>query len=151
MGQNDYENLKPELSVGEVAERSGVAVSAIHFYEEKGLIGSRRNKGNQRRFKRDVLRIISLIKVAQGLGIPLEAVKNALDTLPKNRQPTGEDWQKLSKKWKEDLSERIKKMTRMRDQLNHCIGCGCLSLKECPLRNPGDKLSEKGTGAILLE
>lgn len=151
MAQYDHENLKPELSVGEVAERSGVAVSAIHFYEEKGLIGSRRNKGNQRRFKRDVLRIISLIKVAQGLGIPLEAVKNALDALPKNRQPTGEDWQKLSKKWKEDLNERIKKMTRMRDQLNHCIGCGCLSLKECPLRNPGDKLSEKGTGAILLE
>ncbi|WP_408095673.1 redox-sensitive transcriptional activator SoxR [Peredibacter sp. HCB2-198] len=151
MSKIDLENLKTELSVGEVAARSGVAVSAIHFYEEKGLISSRRNKGNQRRFKRDVLRIISLIKVAQGLGIPLEAIKKALDTMPKNRQLTGEDWHKLSSKWKEDLNERITKMTRMRDQLTHCIGCGCLSLKECPLRNPLDKLSEKGTGAVLLE
>jgi MerR family redox-sensitive transcriptional activator SoxR len=134
-----------------VAERSGVAVSAIHFYEAKGLITSWRNVGNQRRYPREALRRISIIKVAQRLGIPLASIKAALDSLPKGRTPTDQDWKKLSARWHADLDDRIAKLTQLRDQLTGCIGCGCLSMKQCPLRNPYDELSAQGPGPRLLD
>jgi MerR family redox-sensitive transcriptional activator SoxR len=140
-----------ELTVGEVAARSGVAVSAIHFYETKGLIRSWRNRGNQRRYPREVLRRVSIIKVAQRLGIPLASIKGALDMLPRGRTPTAQDWKKLSVRWHADLDERISKMAKLRDQLTGCIGCGCLSMKDCPLRNPFDELGERGPGPQLIE
>ena len=139
------------LSVGEVAARCGVAVSAIHFYEAKGLIASWRSRGNQRRYPREVLRRVSIVKVAQRLGIPLAGIKEALDSLPKGRTPTAQDWKRLSARWQADLDERIGKLSRLRDQLTGCIGCGCLSMNDCPLRNPWDVLSARGPGPRLLE
>ncbi|GAA4249297.1 MULTISPECIES: redox-sensitive transcriptional activator SoxR [Azospirillum] len=147
----DPADMDKDLSVGEVAERSGVAVSTIHFYESKGLIASWRSSGNQRRFPRDVLRRIAVIKVAQRLGVPLATIAQALKTLPDGRTPTAEDWKRLSAAWKADLDERIAVLTRLRDGLEGCIGCGCLSLGECPLRNPWDELSEDGPGPRLLD
>ncbi|TWA66644.1 MerR family redox-sensitive transcriptional activator SoxR [Azospirillum brasilense] len=147
----DPADIDKDLSVGEVAERSGVAVSTIHFYESKGLITSWRSSGNQRRFPRDVLRRIAVIKVAQRLGVPLATIAEALKTLPDGRTPTAEDWKRLSAAWKADLDERIAVLTRLRDGLEECIGCGCLSLGECPLRNPWDELSEDGPGPRLLD
>jgi MerR family redox-sensitive transcriptional activator SoxR len=151
MKKQNVSEFKTEIAVGEVAKRSGVAISALHFYEQKGLIFSRRNNGNQRMYARSVLRRIAVIKFAQTLGIPLSSIKEALDSLPENEIATAKDWQKLSNKWKADLDERIRKLVQLRDQLTHCIGCGCLSIRECRLRNPFDELSEKGPGAILLE
>jgi MerR family redox-sensitive transcriptional activator SoxR len=139
-----------ELSVGEVARRSGVAISAVHFYETKGLLSSWRTVANQRRYPREALRRVSLIKVAQRLGIPLAAIKTALDALPKGRTPTEADWRKLSARWQADLDQRIQQLTRLRDQLTGCIGCGCLSLQSCPLRNPNDMLGRKGPGPQLI-
>ncbi len=147
----DAGRIRKELSVGEVAARSGVAVSAIHFYEAKGLIRSRRNQGNQRRYAREVLRLVAVIKVAQRIGIPLAMIRDALATLPHGRTPTAADWRKLSANWKRGLDERIEKMMQLRDSLTGCIGCGCLSLKVCPLRNPRDRLGEEGPGPRLLE
>ncbi len=147
----DAGRIRKELSVGEVAARSGVAVSAIHFYEAKGLIRSRRNQGNQRRYAREVLRLVAVIKVAQRIGIPLAMIREALATLPHGRTPTAADWRKLSANWKRGLDERIEKMMQLRDSLTGCIGCGCLSLKVCPLRNPRDRLGEEGPGPRLLE
>lgn len=138
------------LSVGQVAERSGLAVSTLHFYESRGLIQSQRNAGNQRRYRRDVLRRVAIIKVAQRLGIPLADIGAALATLPCNHTPTAADWQKLSEQWQRDLGARIEQMIRLRDQLTGCIGCGCLSMQDCPLRNPSDELGEQGSGARLL-
>jgi MerR family redox-sensitive transcriptional activator SoxR len=143
--------IRKELSVGEVAARSGVAVSAIHFYEAKGLIRSRRNQGNQRRYPREVLRLVAVIKVAQRIGIPLAMIRDALATLPHGRTPTAADWRKLSANRKRGLEERIEKMMQLRDSLTGCIGCGCLSLKVCPLRNPRDRLGDEGPGPRLLE
>jgi MerR family transcriptional regulator, redox-sensitive transcriptional activator SoxR len=140
-----------ELSVGEVAARSGVAVSAIHFYESKGLIRGRRNAGNQRRYPREILRRVAVIKVAQRIGMPLGVIRDALSTLPDGRTPTAADWRRLSALWKRGLDERIERLTRLRDSLSGCIGCGCLSLKVCPLRNPEDRLSEQGCGPRLLD
>jgi MerR family redox-sensitive transcriptional activator SoxR len=140
-----------ELTVGEVAKRSGVAISALHFYEAQGLITSWRNAGNQRRFPREVLRRVSIIKVAQRIGIPLSVVKDALGSLPRGRTPTTQDWRKLSAGWKAELTERIEKMTQLRDQLDSCIGCGCLSICDCPLRNPRDELGKEGAGPRLLD
>ncbi|HBZ92477.1 MAG TPA: redox-sensitive transcriptional activator SoxR [Pseudomonas sp.] len=139
------------LSVGQVAERSGVAISTLHFYETKGLIQSQRNAGNQRRYRRDVLRRVAIIKVAQRLGIPLADIAAALATLPCDHMPTAADWQQLSAQWQRDLDARIEQMTQLRDQLTGCIGCGCLSMQDCPLRNPGDELGAQGAGARLLE
>jgi MerR family redox-sensitive transcriptional activator SoxR len=143
--------IRKELSVGEVAARSGVAVSAVHFYETKGLIRSRRNQGNQRRYPREVLRQVAVIKVAQRIGIPLAMIRDALATLPHGRTPTAADWRKLSAQWKRALEERIDRMMQLRDSLTGCIGCGCLSLKVCPLRNPRDRLGEEGPGPRLLD
>ncbi|ACB75412.1 redox-sensitive transcriptional activator SoxR [Opitutus terrae] len=143
--------LHHELSAGELATRSGVAVSAIHFYEAKGLITSWRNSANQRRYPREALRRVAIVKVAQRLGLPLASIKAALDALPKGRTPTDQDWRKLSARWRADLEQRIAKLTQLRDQLTGCIGCGCLSMKQCPLRNPLDELGERGPGPQLLE
>ncbi|MGN8021621.1 redox-sensitive transcriptional activator SoxR [Phyllobacterium sp. 22229] len=140
-----------QLTVGEVAARSGVAVSTLHFYESKGLIHSERNRGNQRRYSREVLRRVAIIKVAQRTGIPLASIAEALSTLPQERAPTSADWRRLSAGWKADLDDRINKLIGLRDQLNCCIGCGCLSMQECPLRNPWDELSEQGPGPRLLD
>ncbi len=140
-----------ELSVGELAARSGVAVSAIHFYETKGLLTSWRNSTNQRRYPREALRRVSIVKVAQRLGIPLASIKAALDSLPKGRTPTDQDWKKLSARWHAELEDRITKLTRLRDHLTGCIGCGCLSMKQCPLRNPSDELAAQGPGPQLIE
>ncbi|MDE1995294.1 MAG: redox-sensitive transcriptional activator SoxR [Rhizobiaceae bacterium] len=139
------------LTVGEVAARSGVAVSALHFYEQKGLIASIRSRGNQRRYGREVLRRVAVIKVAQRVGIPLAEIQQALDTLPQSRTPTAADWQVLSAQWKGELDARIKRLQGLRDQLDGCIGCGCLSLSHCPLRNPFDTLAEEGPGPRLLD
>jgi MerR family redox-sensitive transcriptional activator SoxR len=145
-----FRNLQ-ELGVGEVAARSGVAVSALHFYEKKGLIRSLRTPGNQRRYGREVLRRIAVIKVAQRAGIPLARIRDALDALPEGRTPTVADWKRLSRRWRDDLDARIARLTGLRDSLDGCIGCGCLSLKACPLRNPGDVLGEDGPGPRLLD
>jgi MerR family transcriptional regulator, redox-sensitive transcriptional activator SoxR len=142
--------LGTELTVGQVAKRSGLAVSAIHFYEKQGLILSSRTGGNQRRYPREVLRRVAVIKVAQRIGIPLLVIREALWTLPRGRTPTAADWRKLSGAWKSVLDERIDKLVRLRGSLNECIGCGCLSLKVCPLRNPCDALGEEGPGPRLL-
>lgn len=140
-----------ELSVGQVAARSGVAVSTLHFYEAEGLIRSWRNQGNQRRYAREVLRRIAVIRVAQRAGISLAAIRDALKTLPGERTPTAADWRKLSRAWRADLDQRIRRLAGLRDQLNGCIGCGCLSLGVCPLRNPWDELGRQGPGAQLLD
>ncbi len=139
------------LSVGQVATRSGVAVSALHFYEARGLIHSVRNAGNQRRYGRDVLRRIAVIKVAQRAGVPLAEIARALEALPADAAPDRADWQRLSRRWRADLDARIAQLTRLRDHLDGCIGCGCLSLRECPLRNPQDVLGEDGSGPRLLQ
>jgi len=139
------------LTVGEVAERSGVAVSALRFYESKGLIRSARTKGNQRRYPREVLRRVSIIKVAQRVGVPLASIREALATLPEGRAPTAADWRRLSAKWKAELDERIARLTQLRDQLDQCIGCGCLSIDNCWLRNPWDRLAKQGPGPRLLD
>ncbi|MBF1803139.1 redox-sensitive transcriptional activator SoxR [Alloalcanivorax profundimaris] len=144
-------NIDKALTVGEVAERSGVAVSALHFYERKGLIHSRRSAGNQRRYHRDVLRRVAVIKVAQRIGIPLAEVAEALASLPEARSPNARDWSRLSARWRQELDERIQRLTQLRDQLSDCIGCGCLSMTACRLRNPGDELSEHGPGARRWE
>src|SRR3954470_19215514 len=138
--------LRQPLSVGEVAERAGVAVSTLHFYEAEGLITSWRNSGNQRRYAREVLRRVAVIKVAQRTGIPLKEIREALATLPAKRTPTTADWRELSARWREQLNERIETLTRLRYQLDGCIGCGCLSIESCPLRNPWDRLGREGTG-----
>lgn len=140
-----------ELTVGELAARSGVAVSTLHFYEAKGLITSWRNRGNQRRYPRGMLRVVAIIKVAQSTGVPLAAIRETLTALPEGRAPTMKDWSRLSATWRADLDNRIAKLTRLRDQLNDCIGCGCLSLKSCPLRNPHDELAQQGPGPRLLD
>ncbi|NUT75621.1 redox-sensitive transcriptional activator SoxR [Pseudomonas sp. C1C7] len=145
------EQVHKELTVGQLAARSGVAVTALHFYESKGLIKSNRNQGNQRRYPRGVLRRVALIKVAQRLGVPLAEIGEALKNLPDNRAPTAADWKLLSEQWSRDLDERIRQLTLLRDKLNGCIGCGCLSMEACPLRNSGDVLGEQGPGAQLLE
>ena len=137
--------------MGQVASRCGVAVSTLHFYESKGLIHSMRTSGNQRRYHRAVLRRVSVIKVAQRLGIPLKAIADALEVLPQERLPTASDWRALSEHWRVDLDERITQMMQLRDQLGECIGCGCLSMGKCPLRNPNDTLGQSGSGAMLLE
>lgn len=143
--------MEESLTVGELAARSGVAVSTIHFYENKGLIHSVRNAGNQRRFARAELRRVAVIRVAQRAGISLAEIGDALATLPQGRTVTARDWARLSKRWRSDLEERIRRLEALRDQLGDCIGCGCLSLTSCPLRNPQDVLAEEGPGPRFIE
>ena len=139
------------LAVGVVAKRCGVKVSTLHYYEEKGLIRSWRNNGNQRRYKRDVLRRISVIKAAQKMGVSLEEVKTVFANLPDKRTPTKDDWAKLSKTWQQQLNQRIAYMEKLRDSLTGCIGCGCLSMKNCPMYNENDHLAKQGSGPVLLD
>jgi MerR family redox-sensitive transcriptional activator SoxR len=151
MGKISRDDLHRRLTVGEVAARSGVAVSALHFYETRGLIRSERTAGNQRRYPRGVLRRVAVIKVAQRVGIPLAEIRDALGELPEDHTPTTEDWHRLSTRWRADLDSRIERLTKLRDYLDGCIGCGCLSVRQCPLRNPWDVLSEQGAGPRLLD
>ncbi len=139
------------LSVGEVAARSGVAVSTVHFYERKGLIAASRSGGNQRRYARAVLRRIAIIKVAQQLGISLAEIRDHLAALPAERNPAKADWAVIADGWRSDLDRRIGQLVRLRDTLDGCIGCGCLSIETCPLRNPEDKAAAQGAGARYLE
>ncbi len=139
------------LSVGYIAKRSGVKVSTLHFYETKGLIRSWRNQGNQRRYKRDVLRRIAVIKAAQKMGIGLDDIRRTLSTLPEERTPTKKDWSELSRRWQRQLDERIAYMQRLRELVDGCIGCGCLSMENCPIYNPQDALAEKHNGAVILD
>ena len=138
-------------TVGKVAQRCGVKVSTLHFYEQKGLIHSWRNAGNQRRYKADVLRRVSVIKAAQKMGISLAAIKEAFANLPDRRTPTMKDWEKLSAAWQAELDDRIAYLQRLRDSLTGCIGCGCLSMKKCPIYNQDDKLATEGSGPVILE
>jgi MerR family redox-sensitive transcriptional activator SoxR len=142
--------IKIILTVGEVARRSGIAVSTLHFYETKGLIEGWRTQGNQRRYHRAVLRRIAIIRIAQRAGIPLTVIRDALADLPHDRVPTGRDWQRFSATWREMLEERIDSLMQLRNQISSCIGCGCLSLRDCPLRNPGDQLAKLGPGPRRL-
>lgn len=141
----------PELTVGDVAARSGAAVSALHFYERKGLIQSARTRGNQRRYGREVLRRIAVIQAARELGIPLAEVAAVLARLPDRRSPSRADWERISRKWAVDLDHRIALLKRLRERLAGCIGCGCLSLDRCAIFNAGDHLASKGSGAALLK
>jgi MerR family redox-sensitive transcriptional activator SoxR len=142
--------LDLELAIGEVAERSGVAVSAIRFYEDKKLITSTRTPGGQRRFRRDVLRRLAFIQAAQRVGLTLEEIRAAMETLPGDAGPSGSEWKELSGSWRPLLDERIELLVALRDQLDHCIGCGCLSLDRCKLSNPGDRAARLGSGARYL-
>ncbi|AZO51351.1 MAG: redox-sensitive transcriptional activator SoxR [Mesorhizobium sp.] len=139
-----------ELTVGQVAMRSGVAVSALHFYETRGLIRSHRTAGNQRRYGRDVLRRVAIIRVAQEVGISLAEIATALQSLPEGRTPTREDWNLLSTAWRNGLDHKINQLKKLRDGLSDCIGCGCMSIDRCPLRNKEDRLAREGTGARRL-
>jgi MerR family redox-sensitive transcriptional activator SoxR len=138
------------LTIGEVAERAGVATSALRFYEKEGLIESSRSAGGQRRFHRDVLRRIAFVRAAQRVGLSLDEIRGALSSLPDGRNPTAKDWERLSRSWRPILDERIAQMQHLRDRLDRCIGCGCLSLKVCSLSNPHDVAGESGPGARYL-
>ena len=143
--------MPDELTIGEVAARSGVAPSALRFYEAEGLIAARRTSGNQRRYDRAVLRGVALIQAGRAAGIPLERIRAALDTLPTARTPTRRDWERLSRGWREDLDRRIATLEAVRDRLTTCIGCGCLSIDRCSLLNPDDEATKLGSGAQYLE
>jgi MerR family redox-sensitive transcriptional activator SoxR len=144
-------SVNADWSVGKVAGRCGVKISTLHFYEEKGLISSWRNQGNQRRYQKDVLRRVSVIKAAQKVGISLEDIKMALSALPENRTPDTRDWEVLARHWRKDLDAKIAYLEKLRDSLTGCIGCGCLSMKNCPIHNADDKLAKEGPGPVLLE
>jgi MerR family transcriptional regulator, redox-sensitive transcriptional activator SoxR len=139
-----------DLTVGQLSARSGAAVSALHFYEARGLIASRRTAGNQRRYPRHMLRRVAFIRASQRVGLPLATIKQALDQLGDSRTPTRSDWARLSAAWRDDLDARIAQLQRLRDSLTGCIGCGCLSLDTCKLANPDDRLGNDGPGARNL-
>lgn len=139
-----------ELTVGQLSARSGAAVSALHFYESKGLISSRRTSGNQRRYTRDALRRVAFVRASQRVGIPLATIRDALAELPEGRTPNRDDWARLSRAWHGELDERIAQLARLRDHLTDCIGCGCLSLETCVLSNPNDISGDRITGSRLM-
>jgi MerR family redox-sensitive transcriptional activator SoxR len=139
------------LTIGELAERSGVATSALRFYESQQLIFSTRTSGNQRRYERATLRRVAFIRSAQRVGLSLEEITAALRTLPGGRTPTKADWTRLSRQWRGRINEQIERLERLRDRLDSCIGCGCLSLQRCSLQNPDDVVSSRGPGAAYLE
>lgn len=141
----------PTLSIGQVAERTGVATSALRYWEELGLITSDRTAGNQRRYDRATIRRVSFIRAAQRVGLSLDEIATALVRLPQSRTPTAADWARLSRSWRRRLDEQIRSIERLRDQLDSCIGCGCLSLRTCALSNPADTLAARGPGPVLLE
>ena len=139
------------LTIGQVAERTGAATSALRYWEDLGLISSVRTTGNQRRYERATIRRVSFIRAAQRVGLSLDEIGAALATLPDARTPTATDWARLSRAWRGRLDEQIRRIEKLRDQLDSCIGCGCLSLRTCALNNPPDVLAEHGPGAVLLE
>jgi MerR family transcriptional regulator, redox-sensitive transcriptional activator SoxR len=138
------------LSIGDVAARSGVATSALRFYEAQGLLASQRTSGNQRRYERAVLRRVALIRTGRAAGIPLERIRAALETLPAGRTPSRRDWDRLSRAWRSDLDEQIAMLHAVRDRLTTCIGCGCLSIDACTLLNPDDEAGGLGSGAHYI-
>ena len=139
------------LTIGQVAERTGAATSALRYWEDLGLITSIRTTGNQRRYERATIRRVSFIRAAQRVGLSLEEIGRALATLPDSRTPTASDWAKLSRTWRARLDDQIRRIEKLRDQLDSCIGCGCLSLRTCALNNPEDVLAGRGPGPVLLE
>ena len=138
------------LSIGAFARRAGVAASALRFYESQGLLQGRRSAGGHRQYRRGELRRVAFVRAAQAVGLTLEQIRAALATLPDGRTPTQADWQRLSRAWQPLLDQRIAALTRLRDQLASCIGCGCLSLKRCALYNPNDTIAARGPGARYL-
>ena len=140
-----------ELTIGELSERSGIATSAIRFYEDRGLVSARRTTGNQRRYERAMLRRLAFIRTAQRVGLSLDEIASALSALPSGRTPTKADWTRLSRAWRPRLDQQIAQLERLRDTLDSCIGCGCLSLKRCNLSNPGDLVADRGPGPVFLE
>lgn len=141
---------KAELSVGDLARRSGLPVSTLHFYERRGLIAAERTAGNHRVYRRETLRRVAIIKVAQRAGIPLAEIAAALAGLPRDTAPDTGDWERIAESWHDDLTRRIALLTALRDKMALCIGCGCLSVKRCPLVNADDHLVKDGPGAHLL-
>jgi MerR family transcriptional regulator, redox-sensitive transcriptional activator SoxR len=144
-------SLPELLTIGQVADRSGVPHTALRFYEESGLIEAQRTAGNQRRYPRAVLRRLAFIRTAQRVGLSLEQIRDALAGLPDGRVPTKTDWARLSRSWRTELDARIDALQRLRDRLTGCIGCGCLSLRSCTLRNHEDEMAELGPGALKLK
>jgi MerR family redox-sensitive transcriptional activator SoxR len=142
--------IHEDLPVGQLADRSGVAISTLHFYERQGLITSRRTSGNQRRYQRDTLRRVALIRIAVRVGIPLANVAAVLALLPDGRTPTRRDWQRISQCWQAELDQRIRHLQQLRDDFTDCVGCGCLSIDRCRLANPYDQLSTHGPGPRRL-
>jgi MerR family redox-sensitive transcriptional activator SoxR len=142
--------MASELTIGEVSTRSGVAPSALRFYERRGLIESARTDGNQRRYERAVLRRLAFIQAGRAAGISLEQIGSALGTLPASRTPSRRDWERLSNRWRDDLDARIETLQALRDRLTTCIGCGCLSIDKCDLLNPDDEAAGQGAGAHYL-
>jgi MerR family redox-sensitive transcriptional activator SoxR len=140
-----------QLTIGQLAERAGVATSAVRFYESRGLVHAVRTTGNQRRYEQSTLRRIAFIRTAQRVGLSLDEVGAALATLPESRTPTKADWARLSRAWRPRLDEQIERLERLRDKLDSCIGCGCLSLRGCALNNPDDEVAPRGPGAVFLE
>jgi MerR family redox-sensitive transcriptional activator SoxR len=139
------------LAIGDLAARAGLSVSAIRFYEARGLVSALRNAGGQRRFMRSDIRRLSFIRIAQQLGFTIEEIGALLGSLPLGRTPTQKDWAKISRVFRRRLDERIAAMTHMREKLDECIGCGCLSLRRCALYNPQDRLGRQGAGPQLLK
>ena len=142
--------LSDRITIGELAARSGMATSALRFYEDQGLISAERTSGNQRVFPRPTLRRVAFIRAAQAVGLTLDEIAGALATLPADRTPVKRDWERLSTAWRDRLDQRIVELERLRDGLTSCIGCGCLSLRTCRLLNTDDRVSAKGSGARYL-
>lgn len=138
--------MDAELTIGALSERTGVASSALRYYEAEGLIHATRSSGGQRRYPRDMLRRVSFVRVAQQVGLSLDEIRSALASLPENRTPTQRDWERLSTSWRPRIDAQIEVLERLRDRLAGCIGCGCLSLKICKLVNPDDTAGEAGPG-----
>jgi MerR family redox-sensitive transcriptional activator SoxR len=138
------------LTIGEVSARTGLAPSALRFYERRGLVRAERTDGNQRRYRRSTLRRLAFIQAGTAAGIPLARLRAGLETLPAERAPTRAEWERLSRTWREDLDERIALLGALRDRLTTCIGCGCLSLETCAMLNPEDEAAELGSGAQYL-
>jgi MerR family redox-sensitive transcriptional activator SoxR len=144
-------NHRATLTIGQLSARSGVATSALRYYEDLGLIASERSAGNQRRYPQATLRRVAFIRSARRVGLTLEEVAEALATLPEGRTPTKADWSRLSRSWRPRIDAQIERLERLRDKLDSCIGCGCLSLRTCALNNPDDEVAPRGPGAVFLE
>ncbi|MEU0547280.1 redox-sensitive transcriptional activator SoxR [Micromonospora sp. NPDC005979] len=142
--------MQDALTIGELSVRSGVAPSALRYYERLGLIRADRTGGNQRRYARAELRRVAFIRISQQVGVSLDEIRDALESLPGSRTPSPQDWERLSASWRGRLDEKIRLLTKLRDDLDGCIGCGCLSMQRCMLYNPGDTLAAQGPGARLM-